>query len=89
MKLEGETMKLYYKSPVCGALCAALVSVAFCAAAVGGEDVRVASDTPAEKLTVEEIVAEMLESRTSERSTRVIDHDGDSSMEQKKREGYF
>ena len=39
--------------------------------------------------TVEEIVAEMLESRTSERSTRVIDHDGDSSMEQKKREGYF
>ena len=39
--------------------------------------------------TVEEIVAEMLESRMSERSTRVIDHDGDSSMEQKKREGYF
>lgn len=39
--------------------------------------------------TVEEIVAEMLESRTSERSTRVIDHDSDSSMEQKKREGYF
>ena len=39
--------------------------------------------------TVEEIVAEMLESRTGERSTRVIDHDGDSSMEQKKREGYF
>ena len=39
--------------------------------------------------TVEEIVAEMLESRTSERSTRVIDHDGDSSMEQKKRDGYF
>ena len=30
--------------------------------------------------TVEEIVAEMLESRTSERSTRVIDHDSDSSM---------
>ncbi len=39
--------------------------------------------------TVEEIVAEMLQSRVSERSTRVIDHDGDSSMEQKKREGYF
>lgn len=38
---------------------------------------------------VEEIVAEMLQSRVSERSTRVIDHDGDSSMEQKKREGYF
>ena len=39
--------------------------------------------------TIEEIVAEMLETRLSERSTRVIDHDGDSSMEQKKREGYF
>ena len=39
--------------------------------------------------TIEEIVAEMLQTRISERSTRVIDHDGDSSMEQKKREGYF
>lgn len=39
--------------------------------------------------TVEEIVTEMLQTRLSERSTRVIDHDGDSSMEQKKREGYF
>jgi sulfate adenylyltransferase subunit 2 len=40
-------------------------------------------------VTVEEIVEEMLQTRVSERSTRVIDHDGDSSMEQKKREGYF
>lgn len=39
--------------------------------------------------TVEEIVEEMLKTKVSERSTRVIDHDGDSSMEQKKREGYF
>lgn len=39
--------------------------------------------------TIEDIVAEMLQTRQSERSTRVIDHDGDSSMEQKKREGYF
>lgn len=39
--------------------------------------------------TIEDIVAEMLQTRLSERSTRVIDHDGDSSMEQKKREGYF
>ncbi len=39
--------------------------------------------------TVELIVAEMMQTRLSERSTRVIDHDGDSSMEQKKREGYF
>ncbi len=40
-------------------------------------------------VTIEEIVAEMLQTKLSERSTRVIDHDGDSSMEQKKREGYF
>jgi len=40
-------------------------------------------------VTIEEIVAEMLQTTLSERSTRVIDHDGDSSMEQKKREGYF
>ncbi|MGN0864850.1 MAG: sulfate adenylyltransferase subunit CysD [Akkermansia sp.] len=39
--------------------------------------------------TVEEIVAEMMQTRLSERSTRIIDHDGDASMEQKKREGYF
>ena len=39
--------------------------------------------------SVEEIVAETLATRLSERSTRVIDHDGDSSMERKKREGYF
>lgn len=39
--------------------------------------------------SVEEIVAEMMCTRLSERSTRIIDHDGDASMEQKKREGYF
>jgi len=39
--------------------------------------------------TVEEIVEEMIVTRTSERGTRVIDHDADSSMETKKREGYF
>lgn len=38
---------------------------------------------------VPEIVAELLASRHSERITRVIDHDQDGSMEQKKREGYF
>jgi sulfate adenylyltransferase subunit 2 len=38
---------------------------------------------------VEEIVEEMLVTRTSERTTRVIDHDADASMEKKKREGYF
>lgn len=39
--------------------------------------------------TVEEIISEMMVVRTSERSTRIIDHDTDGSMEQKKREGYF
>ena len=39
--------------------------------------------------TVDDIVAEMFQTRLSERSTRVIDHDGEASMEQKKREGYF
>jgi sulfate adenylyltransferase subunit 2 len=38
---------------------------------------------------VEEILLEMMACRTSERSTRVIDHDADGSMETKKREGYF
>jgi sulfate adenylyltransferase subunit 2 len=39
--------------------------------------------------TVEEIIEEMMVVRQSERITRLIDHDQDSSMEQKKREGYF
>ena len=39
--------------------------------------------------TLEEIVAEMLIARTSERSGRLIDHDESGSMEKKKREGYF
>ncbi|WP_145017640.1 sulfate adenylyltransferase subunit CysD [Geobacter argillaceus] len=39
--------------------------------------------------TVEEIIGELEEVRLSERTTRVIDHDRDGSMERKKREGYF
>ena len=39
--------------------------------------------------TVPEIIREMMVVRHSERITRIIDHDQDSSMEQKKREGYF
>jgi sulfate adenylyltransferase subunit 2 len=35
------------------------------------------------------IVKEMMVVRTSERATRVIDHDSEGSMETKKREGYF
>ena len=41
-----------------------------------------AADVPA-------IIAEMLATRHSERQGRLIDHDADGSMEQKKREGYF
>jgi sulfate adenylyltransferase subunit 2 len=39
--------------------------------------------------TIPEIIEELRASRISERSTRVIDHDSDASMERKKREGYF
>jgi len=39
--------------------------------------------------TLDEIVAEMLTARTSERSGRLIDHDESGSMEKKKKEGYF
>ena len=42
-----------------------------------------------EARTVREIIQEMMTVRHSERITRIIDHDQDSSMEQKKREGYF
>lgn len=39
--------------------------------------------------TLDDIVAEMLGTRTSERSGRLIDSDEAASMERKKREGYF
>jgi sulfate adenylyltransferase subunit 2 len=39
--------------------------------------------------TLDDIIAEMRASRSSERQGRVIDHDGASSMEKKKQEGYF
>ena len=39
--------------------------------------------------SVEEIVEETMLATTSERASRVIDHDGDASMEDKKKEGYF
>jgi sulfate adenylyltransferase subunit 2 len=39
--------------------------------------------------TVDAIIEEMIASRTSERQGRAIDHDSASSMEAKKREGYF
>jgi sulfate adenylyltransferase subunit 2 len=39
--------------------------------------------------TPEEIVAELLSARQSERQGRLIDSDDEASMERKKREGYF
>jgi sulfate adenylyltransferase subunit 2 len=44
---------------------------------------------PSAARTVAEILEEMMTVRHYERITRLIDHDQDSSMEQKKREGYF
>ncbi len=42
-----------------------------------------------EASTLEEIIAETLVARTSEREGRIIDHDQAGSMEKKKQEGYF
>jgi sulfate adenylyltransferase subunit 2 len=42
-----------------------------------------------EAATITEVIAETLASRESERRGRAIDHDGISSMEVKKRDGYF
>jgi len=42
-----------------------------------------------EATTLAEIVAELRQSRRSERQGRLIDSDADASMERKKREGYF
>jgi sulfate adenylyltransferase subunit 2 len=42
-----------------------------------------------EAVTVEDIVEEMIVATTSERQGRVIDYDGASSMEEKKKDGYF
>jgi sulfate adenylyltransferase subunit 2 len=45
--------------------------------------------TESSAATLEEIIAEMLVTTTSERAGRVIDHDQSASMEKKKQEGYF
>jgi sulfate adenylyltransferase subunit 2 len=39
--------------------------------------------------SLDAIIEEMRASRSSERQGRIIDHDGASSMEKKKQEGYF
>jgi sulfate adenylyltransferase subunit 2 len=45
--------------------------------------------TESEAASLPEVLQEMLVTRTSERSGRLIDHDEAASMEKKKREGYF
>jgi sulfate adenylyltransferase subunit 2 len=45
--------------------------------------------TQSSAATLEEIIAEMLITTTSERAGRIIDHDQSASMEKKKQEGYF
>lgn len=42
-----------------------------------------------EAVTLEKIIEETMLVRTSEREGRAVDQDGESSMEEKKREGYF
>jgi sulfate adenylyltransferase subunit 2 len=44
---------------------------------------------PSNAETLEQILEELIAARNSERITRVIDHDVDASMEEKKKEGYF
>jgi sulfate adenylyltransferase subunit 2 len=44
---------------------------------------------PSTAITVEDIIREVQAARKSERENRVIDLTSDSSMEQKKKEGYF
>jgi len=44
---------------------------------------------PSRARSIVEIIEEMMVATKSERTTRVIDHDQDGSMELKKREGYF
>lgn len=44
---------------------------------------------PSQATTLAQVVAETVQARTSERGNRLIDRDETSSMERKKREGYF
>ena len=40
-------------------------------------------------ITLEQVVAEVMAVKLSERATRLIDGDKEDSMEKKKKEGYF
>ncbi|PIR93146.1 sulfate adenylyltransferase subunit CysD [Candidatus Falkowbacteria bacterium CG10_big_fil_rev_8_21_14_0_10_43_10] len=44
---------------------------------------------PSEAITLEEIIAEVISAKNSERENRAIDYSSENSMEQKKKEGYF
>ncbi len=44
---------------------------------------------PSSAKNLDDVITEIIEAKMSERETRAIDHGSDSSMEQKKREGYF
>jgi sulfate adenylyltransferase subunit 2 len=44
---------------------------------------------PSDADTLDAVIEEMSASRSSERQGRMIDHDGDASMERRKQEGYF
>jgi sulfate adenylyltransferase subunit 2 len=44
---------------------------------------------PSDASNLDEVLAEMRDTRMSERAGRLIDQDQDASMERKKREGYF
>ena len=39
--------------------------------------------------TIEDVIAETMTTRMSERQNRAVDQDRDGSMEEKKKEGYF
>jgi sulfate adenylyltransferase subunit 2 len=52
-------------------------------------DYPLSAAVESEAATLEDIIAEMRASRTSERQGRLIDVDESASMEKKKREGYF
>ena len=56
-------------------------------------DVEMTSSNPAAVEsaadTLDAVIAEVLAADRSEREGRLIDHDGEASMERKKREGYF
>src|SRR4030081_424416 len=54
---------------------------------VGDFPLSAAMESP--EATLDDIIEEMIASRTSERSGRLIDNDEAASMEKKKREGYF